>query len=139
MTVNVTVDVDELEAIIKIIDSRSNTVPVSTIAEQMLADIDDLIQSEGGGSWEDFAPATLLRHPRRIGGKLLQDTLELGTIQYEAGLGTFGDYIEVFSPAPYAKYHRTGTKYMPKRDFLDIDMDKSLEEAADIWTSVITG
>ena len=57
-------------------------------------------------------------------GKLLQDRGLLANIQSAEG----PDWAEAASPAPYAGFHVTGTKWMPPRDWTDVNMDSVLEQ-----------
>jgi phage gpG-like protein len=126
--VDVDVDVSQL---IKIIDgyaSRAKSTPMSTVGVALSNAIDDEIESEGRGSWPGLAPSTLKRHPKRAGGQLLQDIGLLANIQQSEG----PDWAEAKSPAPYAGYHVTGTRYMEPRNFVGFPLGPVLEEIADI-------
>jgi hypothetical protein len=101
--------------------------------------MDDVIDSEGAesesGQWQPFNPNTFKRHPNRIGGKLLQSTGVLANIQTRVRPRE----AEAYSPAPYAGYHVSGTKYMPKRDFTDVKWGLLLEVIGDsIATEIVT-
>ncbi len=129
-TVDVTLDVVDLERVVDSVGWRVKDIPMSLLGEGMITAIDELIQSEGDGKWTPFAASTLLRHPRRAGGLLLQNTGLLANLQMETG----PDWVEVESPAPYSYWHTVGTKRtkMPARDFLAVDMGAVLEELADL-------
>ena len=122
--VDVGIDVSQLVAQLEEFITDAKGFPMAIIGETFITAIDDLIQSEGNGQWEGFSESTLRRNPKRKGGELLQDTGLLANIQSETG----PDYWQGESPAPYAKWHVNGTKHMPKRDFLDIDMEQTLDE-----------
>jgi len=107
---------------------RENQLSMKVIAQGIITAVDDLIQNEGGGEWEGLSDATIARHPRRKGGSLLQDTGLLANVQ-ATGFGA--DWVEVESPAPYSFYHVEGTRHMPARNFLDIDLGLVLEQTAD--------
>lgn len=143
--VDVHFDMHELEEVIRRLGEDIEQTALPIIGETLVTAIDELIQSEGAtgtqGKWEPFSPATFDLHPRRRGGKLLQDTGLLANIQTKIG----PDWVEVESPAPYAKYHHTGTRKnarqnmrpTPQRDFLAIDLDAALEDAAEQIAEVI--
>jgi phage gpG-like protein len=128
----------QLEALISKFEGNARAVPMAVIGETFATAMDDLIQSEGDGNWDPFSPVTLRVHPRRRGGKLLQDTGLLANFQ----IGTGPNWIDILSPAPYARYQQEGTRRtrgmvysddgIPARDFTDIDMDAALAESADL-------
>jgi hypothetical protein len=119
---------------------RTESVPMSVIAEGLITAIDDLIQSEGNGDWPDLLPSTLKRHPRRRGGQLLQDTGLLAQIQQSPD-SPGPDWVEVRSPAPYAIYHTSDEprKIIPLRDFLAIDMPAVLDNIGEELLREIDG
>ena len=101
------------------------SIDMGVIANDIANAVDDLINSEGDGSWPELAPSTILRHPRRSGGMLLQDTGHLAQMEMDSG----PDWAEVRSSANYAGFHIDGTKNMPSRDWSDIDLDKLMNDA----------
>lgn len=111
---------------------RLDGLDMSILSEGLITAIDDEIQTEGHGDWEDFAESTLKRHPRRRGGQLLQDTGLLAQIQESPG-SPGPDWVEVESPAPYAIFHvsQDPREIIPLRDFLDIDMETVLDGLGD--------
>lgn len=127
--VDVDFEVKELEAGLEVIVRRKQNVSSDTLAQGMISAIDDLIQSEGDGKWEEMSDVTVEIHPHREGGSLLDDTGLLAQIQDESG----PDWVEVYSPAPYAKFHvsKKPRKLIPLRDFLAIDLGAVLEETGD--------
>lgn len=131
-------DVTELERELRKLGQDVENIPLSIITEGLITAIDDEIQSEGQGQWPALSDVTLALHPKRIGGRLLQDLGELANLQATEG----PDWVEVASPAPYASFHVTGTEQMnifqtyaphkmPARNFLDIDIERVLNEAAE--------
>ena len=120
----VDVDLSDIQTIFHGIERRVRTFPMSILAEGLSNAIEEEIESEGQGSWERLSPNTLKRRPRRVGGKLLQDRGLLANIQSAEG----PDWAEAASPAPYAGFHVTGTKWMPPRDWTDVNMDSVLEQ-----------
>lgn len=140
-SVNVHFDMRELESAIGSIYEQVQDVALPIIGETVSAAVDELIQSEGAtgtqGPWKPFSPNTFKPdiHPRRRGGKLLQDTGLLADIQTEIGY----EVVDVLSPAPYGVYQKEGVNPnpwpgfdpIPSRDYLAIDLEKVLEEAAE--------
>ncbi|MCP4674351.1 MAG: hypothetical protein GY854_02300 [Deltaproteobacteria bacterium] len=137
--VDIHVDTREIERAIGEIGNRVSQVALPIIGATLSTAIDELIQSEGkagtDGPWDPFSPTTYKLHPRRSGGKLLQDTGLLASMQIEEG----PDWVEVGSHAPYAGYHVKGTTKnaipgmgpMPARNYLAVDLDRVLEDAVD--------
>lgn len=132
-TVTCEVDMGEVVKAVRDVESRAQGEPLQVYAEDIKAAVDDLIQAEGAidgrEKWESLSPATLHLYPKRVGGKILQSSGLLANIQTAVGQDWFG----VRSPAPYAGFHVTGTRrygraYMPKRDFLDVDMGELLDQ-----------
>lgn len=120
----------ELEGVLTGYVRRSRNLSMDSIAEGMITAVDDLIQNEGNGTWADLKPSTLKRHPRRIGGSLLQDSGELAEIQQSPD-SPGPDWVQIESPAPYGWYHVEGTKHMDARNYLAIDLGRVLEQAAE--------
>jgi phage gpG-like protein len=146
LPVNVKFDMRKLNKLLERYETNARSISMDIVGGTVAAAIDDLIQSEGGGNWEPFSPVTLKLHPRRRGGSLLQATGQLANMQVDSDR----NWTTITSPAPYAIYHHTGTNRvrgwvfsdegMPKRDFLDIDMDATLEKAAQlILADIVTG
>jgi phage gpG-like protein len=134
--VTVNVDTRKLQKVLADFGARADAVNIEGIVgEAVLTAMDDLVDSNGDGSWPDFSPVTLKVHPRRVGGELLRDTGQLVAFQ----VLTLPGQAIVKSPAPYAEYHQTGTKKtrgmvysdegIPKRDFTAIDLKATLDEA----------
>jgi phage gpG-like protein len=113
------------------------------IADSMHAEVMEVFETEGYGTWPGFAwqrssvygpakkPSTKGKRGRRWRGtpKLLQDTGNLAgsmTSAYDA------DMVEVFTNVRYAKFHVTGTRHMPKRDPFGIDREAFEADVADM-------
>jgi len=136
--VDVHFDMSELERAIGSIYDQIQDVALPIIGETISSAVDEVIQSEGAagfrGPWPPFSLTTFKIHPRRIGGKLLQDTGLLASIQIDTG----PDWVEVASPAPYAAAQQEGVAAnplpgcgpIPPRDFMAIYLEDVLEEAA---------
>ena len=134
--VTVNVDTRKLQKVLADFGARADAVNIEGIvAEHVLTAMDDLVDSDGNGSWPDFSPVTLKVHPRRVGGELLRDTGLLVAFQVSTPPGQ----AIVSSPAPYGEYHQLGTRKtrgmvysdegIPKRDFTAIDLKATLDEA----------
>lgn len=137
-SVDVRVDVTQVDAVLRGYVSRSKNIDQSFIAQVLTTAVDDVIQSEGRagdeGPWKPMQPATWHWNPRRKGGRLLQATGLLANMQDVSGDG----FAKIKSPAPYAHWHVTGTKHMAKRNFLAIDLGKASEEIGEYLTAEIT-
>lgn len=141
---NVRLDMSKLEKVLEDLDARSRAIGIEDIAAQaLITKIDDLLDSQGNGNWPGFSPVTLVLHPKRVGGMLLQHNNELGAIQARSWPGL----AVAESPAPYAHYQQEGTARLrgwvhsddhgiPARDFMDIDLPETMEE---ICMSVVDG
>lgn len=121
-------------------EKRERSIPMDHFATYLMSAVDDVIQSEGkagsDGAWAPFSPRTFKIHPRRIGGKLLQDTGALANVQV---IDVQAQSVTVASIPFYAKFHQTGTKWMPKRDPFAVNFPKLLEEIAeDLLQQVVT-
>lgn len=137
---NVRLDMSKLEKALRDLDERSRAIGIeSIVTETIITNIADLIDSQGNGQWPGFSPLTLILHPRRVGGMLLQHTKQLASIQAV----TWPGFAVAYSPAPYAWYHQEGTSRLrgwvhsddhgtPARDFMDIDLPATLEEVCQI-------
>jgi phage gpG-like protein len=102
-------------------NGRSMTEISGQVAQMLLVAVEDQFDSKGKGKWPGLSPSTIKRHPRRAGGKLLQDTGELvGSLRPRHDQ----EVAEVVTSNPYAGYHVEGTKHMPARDFTDLDFDQ---------------
>lgn len=117
-------DMSGIDSVLNQMGKRVESFPMEILATGLEGAVDDVIQSEGFGEWMPLSQATIRINPKRKGGKLLQDTGQLGNMQPSFG----ADYAEVTSPAPYAGYHIEGTRWMPARDWTAVDMDTVLEE-----------
>jgi len=138
---SVTFDTKELEAIFKELVERTKNVPMGLVAAPYVTAVDDEINTEGQGRWPPFSEVTFRFHPHRRGGKLLRDTNVLANIQVE-DMQSIG-LAKIFSPAKYAYKHangyRKGKERIPKRDFLDINMDATTEKACVAIVTQIMG
>jgi len=131
--VDIRINVDELVAKLTRMSANAATLPMDAFAAMMVADVDDLFQSQGktgtDGEWAPFRPATLLRHPRRIGGMLLQDTGATANIQVTE---VTQQSVTIRSPTSYAGFHVTGTRSMAKRNFFAINYPDLVERMSEL-------
>lgn len=140
---SVQVDVSALVRELERIGGRVAHIPMEVLGEGISTAMSDLLDSEGNGQWEALSDVTLVLHPYRRGGKLLQGrTNVLSAYQTTTG----PDWAMVRSPAPYAIFHHTGTskvrgwvhsdRGMPQRDLLGIDLDAVVEDVARIVSAM---
>ena len=115
----VDVDTSDLRRIFDELTNNAKNVPMGLVAMPFVSAVETEIQTEGQGQWKPFSETTLRMKPRRRGGKLLQDTGRLASIQVD-DQNAVGIAI-VFSPADYAWKHSDGYKNIPQRDPFDID------------------
>lgn len=129
--VTVTVNAGDVTRKVEVYAERLRGLDMGDVGEELKTQVDDLIQAEGAlygrPRWPDLSNDVLMRRP---GAKMLQaKTGLLANVQSNPEPRS----VEVSSPAPYAGFHVTGTftrgggVRMPKRDFLDVDLDVVLE------------
>lgn len=131
--ISVRVDHAALIARLQRFDQNLEILPMDVLGTLLLGEIDEVIVSQGAkgtdGRWEPFSPRTLKRHPRRIGGTLLQDTGALAAVQV---VETGPTKIVIASAPAYSRWHLEGTRKMPKRDFFALNFPRVLEEMGEI-------
>jgi hypothetical protein len=99
------------------------------IADALRASEIELFDSDGKGTWPPLAAATIAR---KGNADILEDTDALRASltekdaagHFEIIQGSelmFGTGVVSEDGTPYARFHKTGTKHMPKRDPLFID------------------
>lgn len=124
-------DVTNLNRVLDVYAKNSENLPMPILAQMLDTEVSEVFETQGtagtDGAWAPFAAATLRRHPRRVGGMLLQDTGVTANMQTRTG----DDWAQVFSPSAYGWRHSQGSGALPKRDFLAIDMGKVTEEMAE--------
>lgn len=125
--VDITVDTREVVQAIRGFGRRARSIDMGPVAEILKARVDDVYEAEGavGGrpKWDPLAEETLRRHPRRIGGMILQATGAMANTQ----TSTSADTATAFSPAHYAIFH-TAARRIPKRNPFEVDERATLEE-----------
>jgi len=124
----VDVDTSDLRRIFDELTNNAKNVPMGLVAMPFVSAVETEIQTEGQGQWKPFSETTLRMKPRRRGGKLLQDTGRLASIQVD-DQNAVGIAI-VFSPADYAWKHSDGYKNIPQRDPFDIDLGTAMDKAS---------
>jgi phage gpG-like protein len=122
----ISIDAKELEQALARYSVKARAIRMSIFEGILLNAVDEVFQTKGYNRWPELSPSTLARHPRRQGGKLLQDTGLLSNIQTRSG----ALWAEAESPAAYGIYHVTGTKHMPARDYLNVKEGEMLETMA---------
>jgi phage gpG-like protein len=134
--VDIKVDTSDVSKKLRRLSLRARNIDMPSVAEALSTAIDDVITSQGKKGrqrgWKPFSPTTLKWRPNRIGGQLLQDTGLLAAMETRIE----GYTVIASSPAPYAKYHQTGTKRgkrpMPRRDPFAIVWGRLLDDIADM-------
>lgn len=113
--------------------TRNKNLPMDLLGQLLVSEVDDVFQTEGAagadGAWQPMSPATVERNPRRSGGQLLQATGATANIQVG---NTSENSVTIFSPTSQAKFHLSGTEFMPKRDFFALRFDDVLEAMGDL-------
>ena len=141
MAGGVQVDVSQVQRVLRQFESRMKNIPMGAVAEALVTEIDDVIQSDGlksasGQRWDPLTDETVARHPNRAGGMLLQATGLLANVQPQVR----GNMAIAKSPAPYAGWFVTGTSRMVRRDFTDLDIPRLLAEISeDVLTEIVKG
>jgi len=129
----VRVDADSLIARINSLDQNVSSLPMDLFGQLIVNEVDEAFQSQGAsterGRWEPFNPRTLKRHPRRIGGMLLQDTGATANVQV---MEVTADSVTVRSVTKQSRWHIEGTEHMPRRDFFALRFDRLLEELGEM-------
>lgn len=125
----VTFDLKQLEGQLLRISRRAKNFDNSILTALLLEHVEDNFDSQGAkgdqGKWAPLAATTIERHPNRSSGSLLFDTGLLANWQ----TATQGDTSIVWSPAPYAKFHVTGTENMPVRNPFAIGVNRFMDQA----------
>lgn len=107
-----------------------------TIAEMLVAAVQDVFDAEGPG-WAPLAPSTLAgRRGGGAGAKILQDT---GVLVNSVSGDSGPDFAEAGSAVPYGAFHVTGTRRMPARDWLAVDLDALSDEVAELILAEVAG
>ena len=134
--VDVEFHVDPIEHVLVGMAQNSANINTQFIALELQTQIDDVIRSAGRdgseGGWKRRKSSTIKRMQGKK-GKPLQRTGLLANIQTQHG----PNFALAYSPAPYAKWHITGTKHMPRRNFLAVDLDKVLDAISDEFLAEI--
>lgn len=108
------------------------------VADALVVGVADVYEAAGPG-WAPLAPAT--QEARRKGrgsgsNKILRDT----GVMADTSSGFGPDWVEAWSPASYADFHATGTRFMPKRNPFDLGPFEAdvLEDVADLIAEAVT-
>ncbi len=131
--IDVEFDVSELQRALRRYQTRNRNLPMDAFANLLINEVEDVFETKGGsgtaGSWEPFRPSTLERHPRRVGGMILQDTGATANIQV---MRVEPQAVEIGSPTVQAPFFLSGTRNMVKRDFFALNFPKVLAELGDL-------
>lgn len=138
-TIGAKVDVVDFRRVLHRFEERNKNLPMTQLAEAFVGAVDDMFESEGAsgteGKWQPMAQATVDRHPRRAGGRLLQDTGATANIQIKGpkggSQGTKASGFTLVSPTAYSRYLVDGTEHMPARDFFALRFNDVMDEFAD--------
>lgn len=133
-TAGVTFDMSEVEAQLDRVGRRAKNFDNALLTTLLLEHVEEVFESEGragaDGPWQPLSPDTIERHPSRSSGALLFNTGVFSNWQS----ATQGETSIVWSPAPYAKYHVTGTENMPKRNPFAVIESKFMDQAERIMS-----
>ncbi len=125
-----------LQHVIGVVHRRGSRVLAElapAIAESLVGEVLEQFETQGDGEWPGYWWESSGKKPngRRWQGspRLLQDTGNLvGSIT-----PAWDDLVaEAYTNVPYAKFHVTGTKWMPARNFFDIDAEAFEGDVADM-------
>lgn len=115
------------------------------IADEMLGEAHENIETEGHGKWPDLADATLeARRKAGKGAKMLADTGRLaGSFETEYS----NEHAEVFTNVEYGKFHVSAEHgastdartHVPERDYFQFEEGKVERSAMDALTAEIVG
>lgn len=114
--------------------SRAITELMPAFAEALVGEVLEVFETEGYGSWDPYwweREAKPKPSGRRWQGdpKLLQDTGNLvGSITPDWDDTT----VEAFTNVRYAKFHVTGTRHMPERNFMAINVEAYEKDVAEM-------
>lgn len=131
------IDYTELGSVVRLYEQRGKRTIAElqpAFAEALVAEVQEVFETEGYGTWDPFwwqRDGKPKPQGRRWGGdpKLLQDTGNLaGSITPDWDDTT----VEAYTNVRYAKFHVNGTKHMPARNFLAIDVAKYEQDVADM-------
>jgi phage gpG-like protein len=135
--VTATIDYSVLQHVVGVVQRRGSTVLAElapAIAESLVNEVLEVFETKGQGSWDPYWWETRgLPRPsgRRWQGspKMLQDT---GNLVGSITPAWDDESAEAYTNVPYGKFHVTGTKWMPARNFLDFDRDAFEGDIADM-------
>jgi phage gpG-like protein len=125
-----------LQHVIGVVQRRGSRVMAElapAIAESLVAAVQEQFETQGDGKWPGYWWEDDGKKPtgRRWQGspQLLKDT---GNLAASITPAWEDDVAEAYTNVPYAKFHVTGTKHMPKRDFFDFDREAFEGDIADM-------
>jgi phage gpG-like protein len=133
--------------------SRVMTELAPAIAESLVHEVLEEFETEGHGEWPGLSEQTKLgrrgakkrklkvQGPLRPGEKRKKRVVATGNFKLLQNTGNLAGSItpawddnvaEAYTNVPYAKFHVTGTKWMPARDFFDFDREAFEGDIADM-------
>jgi len=135
----VTANAEELVGTLLNFETKARNLDrvLPVIADILVSAVDDVYQAQGPG-WDPFAASTVRARGDMGAAKLLQDTGLMAT----STIGETGaDWAKAKTTIPYAKYHVTGNKNLPKRNPFDLGPFESdvLDEVADLLVDEVVG
>ena len=120
---------------IHVFGEQAAGIDLKFLRDDVLESIMIMFNTEGHGTWEPLAQGTI-RKKRNPGAPILQDTGAMKS-------SVFGEYssdeVVIYVGTPYARFHITGTKNMPKRDFSDVNIEEIISYATGQIAEEISG
>lgn len=119
MTIGTAIDADfgELAGVIATFEKRGKQLGrmMPAVADALKSAVDDVYEAEGPG-WPGLAESTLEQR-RGTSSMLLQDS----GVMAASTMTRYGStYAEAWAHVGYAKYHASGTEFMPQRNPFDL-------------------
>ena len=128
-------DISYLCKEVRIIGEDIAGIDLKFLRDNILESVMNQFETEGEGSWEPLSPNTLKKKKNPAAGMLV----DTGAMKRSI----FGEYssteVVISVGVPYAKYHMTGTKNMPQRDFSAINLQEIVDFATGQIMQDVTG
>jgi len=133
--VSVFFDMSDLYKEVRLMGEDAASIDLAFLRDDVMESIMIQFDTEGHGSWAPLSPNTLKKKKNPAAGTLV----DTGAMKRSI----FGEYssdeVVISVGVPYAKYHMTGTKNMPKRNFSDINLEEIISYATGQIIQDITG
>lgn len=137
----VTFDMSSLLGVVDEYARRGGNVAelMPVIAEDLVTSVLSQFEAQAGhlqGPWPELAEATLAARRASSSPQMLRDT---GTLLGSITPHSTTDTAEAFTNVPYAKFHvsKEPRRYLPLRDFLDIDFQGVTDRAVELLLAEI--